>query len=48
VTILLIVAAGLGGTSEATKNKLFGYPGFVVGGAGVIILLLLLFTDATI
>jgi hypothetical protein len=48
VTILLIVGAGLAGTSEATKNKLFGYPGFVVGGAGIIILLLLLFTGATI
>src|SRR5919197_1041493 len=36
-TILLIIGAGLAGTSEVTKNKLVGYPGFVIGGAGVII-----------
>jgi hypothetical protein len=48
VTILLIVGAGLAGTSEVTKNKLVGYPGFVVGGAGIIILLLFLFTGATV
>src|SRR5919204_6913668 len=47
VTILLIVGAGLAGTSEVTKNKLVGYPGFVVGGAGIIILLLFLFTGTT-
>src|SRR6187200_2772408 len=39
VTILLIVGAGLAGTSEVTKNKLVAYPGFAVGGAGIIILL---------
>jgi hypothetical protein len=47
VTILLIVGAGLAGTSEVTKNKLIGYPGFSVGGAGIIILLLFLFTGTT-
>src|ERR671932_223133 len=44
VTILLIVGAGLAGTSEVTKNKLVAYPGFAVGGLGIIILLLFLFT----
>jgi hypothetical protein len=48
VTILLIVGAGLAGTSKVTKNKLVAYPGFVVGGAGIIILLLFLFTGATV
>ena len=47
VTILLIVGAGLAGTSEVTKNKLVGYPGFAIGGAGLIILLLFLFTGTT-
>jgi hypothetical protein len=47
VTILLIVGAGLAGTSEVTKNKLVGYPGFAIGGAGIIILLLFLFTGTT-
>jgi hypothetical protein len=37
VTILLIVGAGLAGTSEVTKNKLVAYPGFVIGGGGIII-----------
>ena len=46
-TILLIVGAGLAGTSEVTKNKLVAYPGFVIGGAGIIILLLFLFTGTT-
>ena len=45
VTILLIVGAGLDGTSEVTKNKLVAYPGFAVGGSGIIILLLFLFTS---
>jgi hypothetical protein len=44
VTILLIVGAGLAGTAEVTKNKLVAYPGFAVGGSGIIILLLFLFT----
>jgi len=48
VTILLIVGAGLAGTSEVTKNKMVGYPGIVVGGAVIIILLLLLFTGTTV
>jgi hypothetical protein len=48
VTILLIVGAGLAGTSEVTKNKLVAYPGFAVGGAGIIILLLFLFTGKTV
>ena len=48
VTILLIVGAGLAGTSEVTKNKLVGYPGFAIGGAGIIILLLFLFTGTTV
>jgi hypothetical protein len=48
VTILLIVGAGLAGTSEVTKNKLVAYPGFAVGGAGVITLLLFLFTGTTV
>jgi hypothetical protein len=48
VTILLIVGAGLAGTSEVTKNKLVAYPGFAVGGSGIIILLLFLFTGVGI
>jgi hypothetical protein len=48
VTILLIIGAGLTGTSEVTKNKLVAYPGFAVGGAGIIILLLFLFTGTTV
>ena len=48
VAILLIVGAGLAGTSEVTKNKLVAYPGFAVGGAGIIILLLFLFTGTTV
>ena len=48
VTILLIVGAGLAGTSEVTKNKLVAYPGFAVGGAGIIILLLFLLTGTTV
>lgn len=46
ITILLIIGAGLAGISEIAKNKLIGYPGFVVGSAGVIILLLFLFTGS--
>ena len=48
VTILLIVGAGLAGTSEVTKNKMVAYPGFAVGGAGIIILLLFLITGASV
>jgi hypothetical protein len=47
VAILLIVGAGLAGTSEVTKNKMVAYPGFVIGGAGIIILLFLV-TGATV
>jgi hypothetical protein len=43
ITILLIIGAGLAGISEIAKNKLIGYPGFAVGGVGMIILLLFLF-----
>ena len=48
VTILLIIGAGLGGISEIAKNKMIGYPGFVIGGVGIIILLLFLLTGSTI
>ena len=48
VTILLIVGAGLAGASEVTKNKLIAYTGFAVGGSGVIILSLFLFTGTTV
>jgi hypothetical protein len=48
ITILLIIGAGLAGISEIAKNKLIGYPGFVVGSAGVIILLLFLFMGVTV
>ena len=48
VTILLIVGAGLAGTSEVTKNRLVAFPGFAVGSAGIIILLLFLFTGVSV
>jgi hypothetical protein len=48
VTVLLIVGAGLAGTSEVTKNRLVGYPGFAVGGVGITILLLFLFRGTTL
>jgi Domain of unknown function (DUF4337) len=48
VTILLIIGTGLAGTSEVTKNKLVAYPGFAVGSAGIIILLLFLFAGVTV
>lgn len=48
VTILLIVGAGLAGTSEVTKNKLVAFPGFAVGGTGIMILLLFLFTGVSV
>ena len=47
-TILLIIGAGLCGTSEITKNKVIGYPGFAVGTFGVIILLLVIFVPSTV
>ena len=40
--ILFIVAAGSTGISEIAKNKLLGYSGFCIGGAGCIILVLAL------
>jgi hypothetical protein len=47
VTILLIIGAGLCGISEIAKNKILGYPGFAVGGVGVIILVLVIFHPST-
>ena len=47
-TILLIIGAGLSGTSEITKNKVIGYPGFAVGTFGAIILLLVIFVPSTV
>ena len=48
VTILLIIGTGLGGLSEIAKNKVLGYSGFVVGGIGVIVLILVIFVPSTI
>lgn len=48
VAIVLIVGAGLAGTSEVTKNKMVAYPGFVIGGAGIIIIIIFLVTGATV
>jgi hypothetical protein len=48
VTILLIIAVGLGGISEIAKNKLLGYPSLVVGGFGVAVLLLISFVPAIV
>src|SRR5919109_1563760 len=48
ITILLIIGTGLGGLSEIEKNKVLGYSGFVVGGIGVIVLLLVIFVPSTI
>jgi hypothetical protein len=47
ITILLIIGTGVGGLSEIAKNKVLGYSGFVVGGIGVI-LLLVIFVPSTI
>jgi hypothetical protein len=47
ITILLIIGAGLCGISEIAKNKVLGYPGFIVGGVGVIILLLVTIEPTT-
>ncbi len=41
LTILLIIGSGLTGLSEITKNKLLAYAGFVSGGLGVIILIVI-------
>jgi hypothetical protein len=43
ITILLIIAAGLGGVSEISRNKLLGYPAFIIGAAGVITLFMIIF-----
>jgi hypothetical protein len=48
ITILLIIGTGLGGLSEIAKNKVLGYAGFVVGGIGVIVLLLVIFVPSTV
>ena len=48
ITILLIIGTGLGGLSEIAKNKVLGYSGFVVGGIGVIVLILVIFVPSTI
>ncbi len=41
LTILLIIGSGLTGLSEITKNKLLAYAGFVSGGLGIIILIVI-------
>jgi len=46
ITILLIIAAGLGGLSEISRNKLLGYPAFLIGAVGVIILFMITFTPS--
>jgi|SRR5580765_200300 len=43
ITVLLIIAAGLGGVSEIARNKLLGYPAFIIGGIGVILLFVITF-----
>jgi hypothetical protein len=48
VTILLVIGAGLGGMSEIARNKLLGYPAFIVGGIGVIILFIVTFSSPII
>jgi hypothetical protein len=46
ITILLIIAAGLGGLSEISRNKLLGYTAFVIGAVGIIILFIITFTPS--
>ena len=48
VTILLIIGTGLGGVSEIARNKLIGYPAFLIGGIGIIILILVIFYPSAI
>ena len=43
ITVLLIIAAGLGGVSEIARNKLLVYPAFIIGGIGVILLFVITF-----
>jgi uncharacterized protein DUF4337 len=47
-TILLIIGAGLGGMSEIARNKLLGYPAFIIGGIGVVILIIVTFLPSII
>jgi hypothetical protein len=47
-TILLIIGAGLGGMSEIARNKLLGYPAFIIGGIGVVILFIVTFLPSII
>ena len=47
-TILLIIGAGLGGMSEIARNKLLGYPAFIIGGIGVVILVIVTFLPSII
>ena len=46
VTILLIIATGLGGMSEIARNKLLGYPAYFIGGIGIIVLILITFVPS--
>src|SRR6476646_2168026 len=46
ITVLLIIAAGLGGVSEIAMNKFLGYPAFIIGGIGVILLCVITFFPA--
>ena len=46
ITILLIIGAGLGGVSEIARNKLLGYPAFIIGGVGVIVLFVITFVPS--
>ena len=46
ITILLIIGAGLGGVSEISRNKLLGYPAFIIGGIGVIMLFIITFVPS--
>jgi hypothetical protein len=48
VTILLIIGTGLGGMSEIARNKLIGYPAFLIGAIGIIILILVIFYPSAI
>ena len=48
ITIFLIIAAGLGGVSEIARNKLLGYPAFIIGGVGVIVLFMITFMPSTL
>src|SRR6476659_3555440 len=43
ITVLLIIAAGLGGVSEIARNKLLGYPAVIIGGVGIILLVVITF-----